>query len=179
MNRLLITASVALAALAAPRAHGLTEPAGLSNALRVRADQVPAFMLTARGAEVYRCSPIDTASGGYGWFVTVPDAILYDGARQAARLASSNHFEAVGDRSSLSTVPIRLQAAGAGNMPWELAAASAEGESGLFVGVTAVQRVNTNGGAAPSSTCDETHSGDEARVDFSADYYFYKPAGAA
>ena len=42
--------------------------------------------------------------------------------------------------------------------------------------MTSIQRVNTRGGAAPVGGCDETHVGTEARVDFSADYYFYKRA---
>ena len=44
----------------------------------------------------------------------------------------------------------------------------------MFAGVTSIQRVNTNGGIAPATGCDDSHAGNEARVAFSADYYFYK-----
>jgi hypothetical protein len=48
----------------------------------------------------------------------------------------------------------------------------------MFAGVSSIQRVNTAGGAPPRGACDDTHVGDEARVAFTADYYFYKPRAA-
>jgi hypothetical protein len=47
----------------------------------------------------------------------------------------------------------------------------------MFAGVTSIQRVNTSGGIAPAKGCDDTHTGSETRVAFSADYYFYKRRG--
>jgi hypothetical protein len=51
------------------------------------------------------------------------------------------------------------------------------GDGGLFSGVTSVQRVNTAGGVAPAAGCTDTSVGSETRVNFSADYYFYKKRG--
>jgi hypothetical protein len=65
------------------------------------------------------------------------------------------------------------------NLPWVLMRAQPLAETGLFAGVTSIQRVNTLGGATPTSGCGADNVGDEARVAYRADYYFYKPRGAS
>jgi hypothetical protein len=70
------------------------------------------------------------------------------------------------------------QAAGADALPWALMRASPGGETGMFAGVTSVQRVNTSGGVAPATGCGAGTAGAEARIPFTADYYFYKLRGA-
>jgi hypothetical protein len=42
---------------------------------------------------------------------------------------------------------------------------------------TCIQRVNTGGGVAPTSGCDASTVGKEARVGYTADYYFGKATG--
>jgi hypothetical protein len=69
------------------------------------------------------------------------------------------------------------QPAGAGNLPWALYRTVSSADGGLFSGVTSVQRVNTAGGVAPATGCSDTSVGSETRVNFSADYYFYKKRG--
>jgi hypothetical protein len=95
-----------------------------------------------------------------------------------ARLAAHNQWESLDDRSSVSGIPRRIQSGGPGNLPWETLKAVPVGDTGIFANVTAIQRVNTRGGAAPQAPCNDTNAGEEAHVDFTADYYFYKPAGA-
>jgi hypothetical protein len=170
MNR---TCALVLCSLALPAAAALVvEPAGLAPALRPMPDEAAAFSLAADGVQIYACAALP--AGGYAWVLTAPDVTLYDGTRGVARLASPNHWESLDDRSSVSGIPRRMQAAGAGNVPWELLGAIPIGEDGMFAGVTSIQRVNTHGGAAPASGCDDTHVGEEARAAFTADYYFYK-----
>jgi hypothetical protein len=53
-----------------------------------------------------------------------------------------------------------------------LKAKSNEG-TGTFSKVTYIQRVDTAGGKAPSDGCDQAHADAEARVDYTAYYYFY------
>jgi len=162
--------------LAWPAAAAVPEPGGIAPALRALPGEEPAFSLRADGVQVYQCSPLPT--GGYGWAFEAPDATLYDGAHGVARMATPNHWESLDDRSAVTGIPRRMQGAGGGNMPWELLGAMPAGEEGLFAGVTSIQRVNTRGGAAPTTACDDTHVGEEARTAFTADYYFYKRRGA-
>jgi hypothetical protein len=59
-------------------------------------------------------------------------------------------------------------------IPWlRLEAVTTEGP-GIFDGVTQVLRVNTTGGAAPAAPGSVV--GEEARVPYTAEYYFYRAA---
>ena len=40
--------------------------------------------------------------------------------------------------------------------------------------VTSIQRLATHGGVEPAQPCDAANAGNEARVRYTADYYFYK-----
>ena len=53
------------------------------------------------------------------------------------------------------------------------------GQSAKYEGLTvnAAEAINTMGGKAPTTGCDSTTVTTELRVDYSADYYFYKRAG--
>lgn len=164
------------ALLAAPAMAAIAEPAGIAPALRVLPNEAPAFVLSADGVQVYQCQAVPADTNAYAWFLVAPDATLSDGTGSVARLASPNHWNSLHDLSGVSAVPLRMQAAGATNLPWELLHAVPDGSPGMFAGVTSIQRVNTRGGVPPAGGCDETHVGDQARVAFSADYYFYKPA---
>jgi hypothetical protein len=165
-------------ALALPAAAAIPEPSGLARTMRVLPGEEPAFALTADGVQVYQCQQVPGDAAAYAWFLVAPDATLYDGPASVARMASPRHWESLYDLSSVSGIPLRLQSAGAENLPWELMRAVPVGTSGIFAGVSSIQRVNTRGGAPPRDGCDATHLGDEARVAFSADYYFYKPRAA-
>lgn len=165
-----------LATLLAPAAlAAVSEPAGLPARLRASSNEAPAFMLHANGTHVYECVAVP---GGYRWVFLNPDATLFDGARSIATHTTPSVWEASSDRSSASGRVSATQPAGEGNLPWALYRTQSSGDGGLFSGVTSVQRVNTVGGVAPASGCGDTTVGTESRVQFSADYYFYKPRSA-
>ena len=56
-------------------------------------------------------------------------------------------------------------------IPWLLLSAESSG-SGVLAGARFVQRVNTSGGVGPTDTCPT--AGTERRVEYTADYIFYK-----
>lgn len=176
-NRSLLTAAVL--ALALPAAAAIPEPAGLAAGLRAPATEEPSFMLNGNGAYIYQCrqSPLDP--NAYEWGFVAPDATLYDGSRTTARHATVGLYESASDRSSTSGVVRSSQSAGATNLPWVLIRAQPLSENGLFANVTSIQRVNTVGGAAPTTGCGPDNTGAEQRVDFRADYYFYKRRGTS
>ena len=43
-----------------------------------------------------------------------------------------------------------------------------------FTQATAIVRVDTKGGVAPTQGCDQAHSGQESRVPYTANYIFLK-----
>jgi hypothetical protein len=84
-------------------------------------------------------------------------------------------MDSTADRTSIVASPmLSSQDAGTGNLPWASFSAQATGDTGLFAGVTRILRVNTRGGVAPESGCDQAHTGAAARVPFTGEYYLYK-----
>ncbi len=152
-----------------------SEPSGLTARIRAPADEEPAFMMSASGVQIYESK---AAANAFQWSFVAPDATLYDNGRGAGTQSTANQWASATDRSSVSGAVCSVQAAGGSNLPWAILQAIPAAEDGVFAGVTSIQRVNTSGGVAPASGCDADHVGSEARVAFSADYYFYKKRGA-
>lgn len=163
--------ALCLAAAAALPAAAIPEPSGASARIRAGANEEASFMLSAEGVHVFECKP---AAGGYAWTFVAPDVTLYEAGRSAATQTVPDQWDATSDRSSVSATVRSTQGAGGNALPWALMTARPGGESGLFAGVTSIQRVNTSGGVAPATGCSESSAGSEARVPLRADYYFYK-----
>ena len=177
MKRIRLAASLAALVAALPVTAAVRAPGGVAPAIRASAAEEPAFMLNADGVHIYQCRMV-SADGRWGWVFTAPDATLYEGSRSVATQKSPNLFESLSDRSSVAGVVRGTQFAGGGNLPWAMLNAQPIGTAGLFTGVTSIQRVNTAGGVAPAGGCGPDNDGAEARVGFSADYYFYKRRGS-
>ncbi len=64
-------------------------------------------------------------------------------------------------------------AGGASAIPWLLLQATSHGGTGAVSHVLYVQRLDTQGGIAPSSKCDSNNVGATEKAPYSADYYFY------
>ena len=149
-------------------------PSGIAASLRAPADEDPAFVLRGEGSHAFECRPLASDPNRFGWAFATPDVTLYDAGRPIARHVAENTWEAIGDRSIVNGVLRARQDAGASNLPWVLFRTQSTADTGLFAGVTSVQRVNTTGGVAPSDGCDASNAGKETRVAVAADYYFYR-----
>jgi len=174
-------ASVALSVLALPAVAAIAPPEGLAFNLRPSADEVAAFRLRASGVQVYECRALLTNPDRFAWQFVAPDVTLTDPTTggDTAVLRSVDLWNSLTDRSSVSAVLRATQSAGTTNLPWTYMRAIPASPDGMFAGVTSIQRVNTSGGAAPATGCAADTAGSEARVPFSAEYYFYKPRGLA
>jgi hypothetical protein len=168
-----------LLAVALPAGAAIAEPSGIAPGIRATPDEEPAFMLSANGVHVYHCKQSPSDPNAYAWYFTAPDATLYEGSRTIGTHKTVNLWESTSDRSSVSGVVRSTQSAGGDNLPWALYRAEPLAASGMFAGVTSIQRVNTSGGAAPAGGCTAANAGQESRVPFTAQYYFYKRRGAA
>jgi hypothetical protein len=168
----LVAAGVALA-LALPAAAAVAPPGTAPNIAASPLEE-PAFMLSADGVQVFECRLRGGGPNPYAWSFIAPDATLYEGSRSVARMATPGLWESLSDVSSVTAVPRASQDGGSGNLPWLLMRAAPLADTGVFAGVTSIQRVNTNGGVAPASGCNSDTAGTEARVAFTADYYFYR-----
>ena len=70
-------------------------------------------------------------------------------------------------REAGSTAP-----ASDGNIRFQLV--KAEGGTGAMMGITYIQRLNTNGGAAPADACNASTTGAKNAVRYTAEYVFYE-----
>ena len=174
MDKRALTAAVLLGLAAFPAA-AVTAPGGLPARLQAAPGEEAAFMLSAEGVHVFECKPGGDATG-FSWAFVAPDATLFDGGRTAATQTRPDLWESSSDRSSVTAVPRTTAVASEADLPWALFAAQPLADTGLFAGVTSIQRVNTAGGVAPSAACDPDDAGRELRVPFTADYYFYRGA---
>ena len=104
-----------------------------------------------------------------------PEAELFDAhGKRIGRHYAGPHWEATDGSKILGTVKERAEAPVPDAIPWLLLAAKSVGPEGSFSKVTSIQRVNTVGGVAPKAGCTQAQAGTAARIDYTADYYFFK-----
>ena len=169
------TALSSILAAALPAfAAGLAEPPGISPELRPAGEQ-PAFVLKATGVQIYTCK---ASADGYEqkWAFVAPEAALAENGAIVGHHGAGPTWESTLDKSGIKGAVKQKQEGGAGNIAWLQLSATANGNPGRFADVTSVLRVATRGGVEPASGCDAGHVGQEARVPYTADYYFYKRA---
>jgi hypothetical protein len=123
-------------------------------------------IIAAKGVQIYECRE-------GRWLFVAPEADLFD---QQGNLIGKHyagpHWESTGDGSKVvGKLTSRADAPVAGAIPWLLLSTKSVGGQGYFADVTSIQRVATHGGVAPAGDCAKT--GIQARVEYSADYYFY------
>jgi hypothetical protein len=173
MNRYVM--SILLSALALSAHAVVTEPAGISAALRPAPEEAPAFVLNAQGVQIYVCKAKGNSEPyDYAWAFVSPEATLSEDGAVVGRHFAGPTWESSSDRSSVTGAVRERQDGGAGNIPWLRAAATPAEGAGRFAGVTSVLRVKTRGGVEPKTGCGSYQVGQEERVPYTADYYFYK-----
>ena len=123
-------------------------------------------IVAAKGVQIYECRE-------GRWLFVAPEADLFD---QRGKLIGKHyagpHWEATADGSKvIGKVKSRADAPVAGATPWLRLSAKSVGGQGSFSDVTSIQRIATHGGVAPAGDCAKT--GMQARVPYTADYYFF------
>jgi hypothetical protein len=122
----------------------------------------------ASGQQIYTCD-------GSKWILSGPDANLFD---EAGRKVGS-HFAGPtwqwSDGSRVTAKAIASATPDPESIPWLLLTATGHTGDGVMKNVSSVQRLQTKGGKAPANGCEESHRGAQARVSYTADYYFYVP----
>ena len=124
------------------------------------------FHVYARGAQIYRWT-------GASWLLYGPDAVLSadaDGKSIVGTHYVGPTWETRSGSKAVGAVVDRCTA-DPNAVQWLSLSAKSSG-AGVLDGVTFVQRVNTVGGKAPSTG--GTVTGQEIRVPYSAEYFFYR-----
>lgn len=132
-------------------------------ALAVPAGQrLAADMRVVQGSQVYQCV-------GGTWTLLEPDAVLRSGNTLVLHTRGPA-WTSASDGSSVTGTPIATVPK-SGAVPELLLRATANRGIGLLGDVDFVQRLDTRGGVAPTTTCTD---GQTQAVNYSAEYRFYR-----
>ncbi|MGW1504795.1 DUF3455 domain-containing protein [Streptomyces mirabilis] len=161
----LFGATVGQAATSQPARTGVDAPA----ALKVPDGNRLTGVFSAAGVQTYTC-----ADGA--WKLLEPAATLWaknDRSHRPLALHSRGPvWVSTVDGSAVNAAAI-ANSPKTGTIPELLLQSTATRGTGVFAGVSYVQRLNTHGGVAPTTACTGT---DQISVRYSATYAFYKPA---
>jgi Protein of unknown function (DUF3455) len=142
-------------------------------ALQPPIDEKLLLQAHARGDQIYSCK---SGGGQFMWTLKAPDAQLFDIKDQLVgkHLAGPSWQSNDGSRV-VGKVAVTVASPDAESIPWLLVKVTSHTGNGVLARATTIQRLNTEGGKAPGSGCDEDHVNQEIRVPYSADYFFYGP----
>ena len=138
--------------------------------LKPNANETLAFVVPARGDQIYECR--QTKTGDYDWAFVAPEADLFDkGGKKIGRHYAGPTWEAADGSKVAGAVKQKADAPAANAIPWLLLGTKSVGPQGAFSKVTSIQRVSTTGGVAPQGGC--PLAGFQIRIPYTADYYLF------
>jgi hypothetical protein len=175
ITRLFVLLAVATLAAQSARANEGNRapelPLPLCQSIEVQAGNEVASRAYALGVQVYRWN-------GTSWAFVEPVANLY--ADRGFHGQVGTHYAGPTWESNSGSKVVARRVANTGCTPdaqaiaWLLLETVTADGPGIFGGVTFIQRVNTTGGIAPAAP--GTFVGEEARIPYTAEYYFYRAA---
>jgi hypothetical protein len=135
--------------------------------LQVPAGNEVAYHTYAEGVQIYRWN-------GASWSFVGPEADLYANAGGNGLVGTHYAGPTWESNSGSKVVGTVLERCtpDATAIPWLLLKAVSNEGPGVFARITYIQRLNTVGGIAPTSA--GNFMDEEARVPYSAEYYFYR-----
>src|ERR1700730_13184928 len=142
--------------------------------LQPGANESLTMIVPAKGGQIYECRARKDRVGKDEWGFGAPEAELFDArGNRIGRHYAGPHWESADGSKVLGTVKERADAPVADAIPWLLLAAKSVGSEGSFSKVTSIQGVNPGGGVAPQAGCSQATVGAAARINYTADYYFF------
>ncbi len=137
------------------------------------------------GTQNYVCDATTNDAGTtYTWTLVTPDATLSD----CNATPIGHHFASEGGAGfpewqtndgtyviGQKHLPTFIPDGGAASIPWLLLDAVDAGGAGTLRSTLFIQRLNTDGGDAPASTCNAGTVGTTTNIPYTADYYFFGP----
>ena len=173
MHRKFIACSLPLLVAACASLQGPTPTVNVQDKLKPLASESLAMIVSAKGVQIYECRARKDPAA-YEWAFVAPEADLFDtSGKKIGRHYAGPHWESTDGSKVAGTVKERADAPLANAIPWLLLTAKSVGPAGSFSKITSIQRVNTVGGVAPREVCSQTVVGTPARINYTADYYFF------
>jgi hypothetical protein len=174
-NTMLVCAAATLAFAAVLHAQPIPAP-DVPDTIKAAPGESVVLRAHASGAQIYTCG--HNAMGAPQWVLKGPDAVLRDGNGQVIGQHSAGPNWKYKDGSSVTGKAVaHIDALDPDAVPWLKVQVTAHDGQGLLEHVSTVQRVRTRGGQPPDAArCTPANQSEEARVPYTADYYFYVPA---
>ncbi|HLY56209.1 MAG TPA: DUF3455 domain-containing protein [Stellaceae bacterium] len=153
---------------------GIALAASPPDTLKPPSGEVLAFQAAARGVQIYECRK---TGDQYAWALVGPEAELFDdGGAKIGRHFTGPTWEAADGSRVVGKVAAKADAPDGKSVAWLLLTAASHEGAGRMADVTSVQRLDTQGGAAPATGCGAEHAGERTRSPYQANYLFYHPA---
>ena len=128
----------------------------------------------ASGVQIYVCGA--GADQKVAWVLKAPEAELFDAnGKNVGRHYAGPAWKHVDGSEVTGKLVARRDAPSPDSIPWLLLTDAGHSGAGILARVTSIQRIHTKGGQPPKEGCDDAHRDAEARVPYSAAYYFYAP----
>ena len=181
MKTLAITSAIAAAVMLSACANSPGMPSFNQQALpatvQVPAGHKVAMETVGAGDITYECKLKKDSADQFEWTFIGPDAQLTDrGGMNVGKYFGPPATWQSNDGSKVTATQLAVAPAGAGNIPSQLVKANPAMGNGAMMGVTYIQRVATRGGVAPAGMCGAGNAGAREKVQYQADYIFWKAA---
>jgi Protein of unknown function (DUF3455) len=180
-DRLLVAGLAAVAAavpLAQAAQAGPAEPPEIPTRIQVDDGHKLFSVQHAIGVQIYKCNATPT---GHSWGFVAPRADLYDDKGRLAMTHYAGPTWQARDGSQVKAQRVDGVNVDPTAIDWlklSKASSSVGPDGDLLHNTSFIQRINTTGGLAPAAgTCTAATAGTVEEVPYTADYYFYKPAG--
>ncbi len=153
---------------------GQSKPPETPDNIKAPASEKVVLQAHAIGFQIYGCQA--GADGKFAWTLKRPEADLFDQQGNKIGQHGAGPSWRYKDGSEVTgKVSARVDSP-SGSIPWLLISATNHTGSGLLEHVTTIQRIHTDGGQPPKSEdCISAQANSEAKIKYSADYYFYAP----
>jgi hypothetical protein len=127
----------------------------------------------AKGDQIYTCK---ADADKFTWTLKAPDAQLFDkDGKPFGKHFAGPSWEANDGSRVTGKAIANVPSPDANSIPWLLVNVLTHEGTGVLSRASSIQRLNTKGGKAPASGCDASHTDQEVRAPYSADYLFYAP----
>jgi len=142
--------------------------------IKVPQNEVLSFAANAKGVQIYECRVKKDTTAQYEWVLKAPEAGLFDGrGKRIGRHYGGPTWESNDGSKVIGEVKGSEPSTDAKAIPWLLLQDKTHEGNGIFSRVNIIQRLETVGGKPPAEGCDQSGSGKELRVPYTAVYYFY------
>ncbi len=174
----LITASIMAACASKPAMMAKPfEQSALPAAVQVPAGHAVMLESVGVGTITYECRAKANMADQFEWVFAGPSAKLMDRAGKPV----GNYFGPPAtwqslDGSKVTGMQVAVSPAQPGAIALQLVKANPAMGAGAMQGVAYIQRVATQGGAAPAKPCNAGAVNTKETVNYQADYIFWRPA---